>query len=377
MAINAPNILHKNNWQDEVYKAITGGLFREQYKILVLVTRESMISRNGTANTCAALFQRYGLIEETQCDRYWLLEYLSAGKEKVLYDLVVNGVIARKRIQVITDIHQYFYSTERTTSVLWNIVKELEKCRTGVPVVFLANAQSAKWLYQTISTDSVLYIEDGSSVRYNTLEDDEAVSEYGNRGEKRNGGLEKYAEANNASPPFQKKVTDIQYRKSSEQKRTWYFEYPDWLRFETERVRKGCAGLANENLQFYEDPRYAYWVFTYRLNNIICKVHALYHAGFPNADPDNIMLVPIEPKFEDFKRLHGSLLDYKYNEELKRHVISIQVEQNELQGKSGYAEVAWQKLYSKLNGNNYNGEKRNSGSLLGKAWSFLSDISIW
>lgn len=357
MSNNTQNILQTENWQDEICRSIQDGSFRERYKILVLVTCDSTGNSTGIAGRCAELFHRYGLLDEAQYDCRWLLEYLSAGKDRILYEDVVKGVKKGRKLQVITDLHQYFYSTQRTASVLKSIVTGLTGWRTEVPVVFLVRAQAFRWLYQTIGAESVLYLTDGSSVQYNAPEEEDEGFESVGNGDRRSAG-----------PTALTPEAGVSDRRENSEKRKdgdpdsqilpWYRKRPDWLQFETERVRQSCAGYVDEQIHFLKDRRYAYWLFKYNFRDTRCRVLAIYHVDFPNADPDNITLMPLEPAFEDFRRLHGELLDYRYDSELKQNVISIRVNRRELQERWGYAEVAWKKLYSAMGYNNHTGRKK-------------------
>lgn len=356
------------SWQDELNKAIVNGLFRERYKILVLVAYDSIGEKNAIAKECTALFHQHGLIEEAQSDCYWLLEYLSTGTEKALLESVVNGAQNCQKMQMITDLHQYFYNSQRSALLFKSIESELRGRRTKAPIVCLAKAQSARWLYQTIGATSVLYLTCGRSALSGDYVNEEAF-ECEEHEDIRNVKLTVFNLADDTLSTNEKDLRE-QEGKPGAKTYVWYLDRPELLRFETDRVRKGCAGFAEKNMRYMNDRRYAYWIFEYYLYEVKCKVLALYHANFPNADLDNVSLVPMEPRFEDFKVLHGDLLDYRYDRSLKRNVISIRVRQEELLEQWGYAETAWKKLYSALN-EDLTEKKRLFGSFPEKLKSIL------
>lgn len=369
MSNNIQNIPQTENWQDEIHRSIQDGSFRERYKILVLVTCDSTGNSTGIAGRCAEIFHGHGLIGEAQYDCHWLLEYLSADKDRILYEDVVKGVKTGRKLQVITDLHQYFYSSQRTASVLQNIVSGLAGWRTEVPAVFLVRSQALRWVYQTIGAASVLYLIDDSSVQYNAPEMEDEGFETGGNGESRPAGPTVAAPESDVSD-HRENAEEKEDGNTDSQVLPWYRKRPDWLRFETARVRKACAGCVDEQMHFLKDSRYAYWLFTYNFRNTRCRVLAIYHVDFPDADPDNITLMPLEPAFEDFRRLHGELLDYRFDSELRRNAISIRVRREELQGSLGYAEVAWKKLYSALY-NNHTGRKKSLNTFSERLFSLF------
>ena len=339
--------LHANDWLQGLEKAIRKGLFKDRYKILVLVTAETSESatrKSGTLAQCAELFHNYRMIVEPQCDYYWFLRFLSADAGGELLKRVLYGVKLRKRLQVITDLHQFFYNEKQSYSFLDGIIYEMTRMKTEVPLILLVRPQAFKWIKQVIGTQSVLYLTDGSygeaeisTPDYNTFE---------------SGGN---AETNIIERERRKVKTGPEaepaHGRREDHAIEWYKRYPELLNFEVDRIGKSCAAFASPKVYFLTD-RHAYWMFKYVYRDEKCTVLIVYNHNFPDADPDNITIIPLHPAGEQFKRLHRNVLDFRYSPEFGKEVVSIRVRRNEIPDGKGYAETAWNKFYSLLEYNN-------------------------
>lgn len=348
--------IFNGNWLQEVETAVKEGLFQNKYKILVLVTADTTGRNTDIVSKCAGIFHRYGLVEETDCEYYWLLNILSEKKDSSVVRQLADAVQRSRKLQVITDVHQYFFNMEKSASLVRNLASELLDRKTEVPLVFLVRAQALQWVSQTIGTGNVLYLTDGSSTDYYEDpggENFESVGEPFPKGE----------EADPISDPLEKLQIIPGDRKESKGAyprgtavREWYKKDPDLVRFETARIRKTCSEYTDGEMHFLKDRRCAYWLFTYQLGGQQCRILILYHHDFPYADPENILIIPMAPQFNEFRRLHGDAIDYTFSKEIGREVVAIRTKSREVPDGHGFAETAWKKYFSALS---YNGNTRN------------------
>ena len=400
MSLDIQEILYSSGWQEGVETAIARGLFRDQYQVLVLVTSESggtVRTDEGIPSRCAGIFRRHGLIEEARCDYFWLLEFLSSEPDRDAMERIIANVNMRKRLQVITDLHQYFYDEGRSSSFLRQIVSGLERINAGIPLVLAVRPEALKWVSRTIGMRNVLYLTDGSRTVHEGIVPDygsfESAGTAGPAGSAMTGGRDETSKtgpsligggdpgrwkdpgkddrtSQRALPasewirktgssliggrvpgrrPGPEKEDSIRQQAFPEPQ--WYRKNPGLLDFEVRRVRKSCSNAADPNIYFLKNDGHAFWLFSYPLHGEVCKVMIIYGAGFPDTYPDNISIIPLKPALGQFQRMHTGI-PFRYSAEFQREVVSIGVSRDQIPAGWGFAETAWKKFYSAVEHNN-------------------------